>query len=131
MAESPMHMAEEGMELVGGSYGVEAGPKCKTSSTLSSELVLHFQEAESIIPASTLRTLLNAVLPETQTASASSTAEMPYRIIGNQIMGRGLISSTGRSTNPPVENCLHPTHLIEARGNGKNKWWTCKSCGCR
>eukprot|EP00971_Amphidinium_carterae_P175595 3480571-Amphidinium_carterae.1 len=35
-------------------------------------------------------------------------------------MGSRLISSTGRSANLPVETCLHPTHLIQARGNGKS-----------
>eukprot|EP00971_Amphidinium_carterae_P256588 5094884-Amphidinium_carterae.1 len=46
-------------------------------------------------------------------------------------MGSRLISSTGRSANFPVETCLHPPHMIQARANGKSKWWTCKSCGAR
>ena len=55
-----------------------------------------------------------------------------FRFVRGEAVGKQLVKGEGskdrnRATMDPAI-CQHPDHMMQARGNKNDKWWTCKAC---
>eukprot|EP00439_Symbiodinium_sp_Y106_P052731 s3255_g7.t1 len=78
--------------------------------------------------------VVDALMVETQTGSASSTMAPPpkQRATKDQKpLKQGIGHQLARSQTQKPETCLHPEDQLRMRGNQAKHWWVCLSCGSR
>eukprot|EP00971_Amphidinium_carterae_P312868 6217677-Amphidinium_carterae.1 len=84
------------------------------------------------LPKETVIGLMSPYMPKKQGhESSSDSVEIPWRVIGDHACGKELTMSTGRTQGVNPSICPHLPNMMVGRANGKNQWFTCRSCGMR